>query len=69
MNDTGKLQVVNEKEAARLLGYSVKTLQNRRYLGLAPKFIKMGTAVRYRLADLEAYLDACTVLPRMEQYA
>lgn len=35
-------------------------LANWRYMGLGPKFIKIGKSVRYRASDLETYLDAQT---------
>lgn len=51
-------RLLNEKEAAPLLGLSVRTLQQRRYLGQPPRFIRLpgGRAVRYRLSDLLAYV-------------
>jgi len=48
-----------EQGAAELLHWSVKTLQRRRLQGLPPKFIKLGNrSVRYRLADLRAFVAA-----------
>ncbi len=67
MKSADTLQTVNEKVAAQLLDLSVHTLQNRRYLAQPPKFIKIGRMVRYRIADLEEYLNECTVEPRPEQ--
>ena len=60
----GKDRAVGEKEAAQITGLSVRTLQARRYFGMPPKFLKLGRAVRYRLTDLEEYLDSCKVEPR-----
>ena len=57
------LITVNEKEAARITGFSVKTLQNRRYLRQPPVFLKVGRLVRYRLSDLRAFLEGCVVEP------
>jgi len=45
-------------EAARYLGLAVSTLNKWRCLGGGPKFLKLGRAVRYRQADLEAYLSS-----------
>lgn len=52
-------KLLNEKEAAPLVGLSVRTLQQRRWLGLPPDYVKVpGTrAVRYRLSDLLAYVE------------
>ena len=66
-NELMKAEVVNEKVAAKLVGMSVKTLQNHRYLGLPPTYVKLGKSIRYRVADLQAYLDECTVMPREEK--
>lgn len=57
------LELVDEKTAARILGFSVKSLQNRRWKGLPPQFLRLGRCIRYRLSDLQDYLDACAVKP------
>ena len=62
-----KAKVVTEKVAAEMIGLSVKTLQNHRYLGLPPTYVKLGKSIRYRVADLQAYLDECTVMSREEK--
>ena len=50
--------MVNEYEAARVLGLSVKTLRRWRWAGKPPNFVKMGSAVRYEPAELQALIDA-----------
>lgn len=50
--------VLTEKETAALLRISVKGLQSWRYRGNGPKFLKLGRAVRYRRADLQAFVLA-----------
>lgn len=57
------LITLNEYEASEITGFAVKTLQRRRWEGLPPVFLKIGRKVRYRLSDLQAYLDACTIAP------
>lgn len=57
------LMTVNEKEAARITGFSVKTLQNRRYLRQPPTFLKVGRLIRYRISDLQSFLESCVVEP------
>ena len=58
-------RLLNEKEAAVLIGVSVKTLQARRYLGQEPAFIRLsGKAVRYKQSDIEAWINASRVEPR-----
>ena len=50
--------LVGEHEAARILSLKVEYLQQMRWLGTGPIFIKLGSAVRYDLGDLEAYIAA-----------
>ena len=48
-----------ETEAARVLGFSVRTLQGWRVKGGGPRFVKVGRrAVRYRRRDLIAWTEA-----------
>jgi predicted DNA-binding transcriptional regulator AlpA len=42
------------------LGKSPAVLANWRYLGTGPRFIKLNRAVRYRVSDVEAWLDEQT---------
>lgn len=51
-------RLVAENEAAEHLGLSKRTLQKWRVTGGGPPYSKLGTAVRYDLADLDAYLAA-----------
>ena len=51
--------LVDEFQAAAVLGLSPKTLRNYRLNNQGPRFIKLnGSAVRYRIADLQGYIDA-----------
>jgi excisionase family DNA binding protein len=45
-------------EAAELLGVKSSTLEQWRWQGIGPKFIKMNRAVRYRRDDLQAFVEA-----------
>ncbi|MBW6499689.1 MAG: helix-turn-helix domain-containing protein [Bacteroidales bacterium] len=49
--------VMNDADAAPLIGISVHTIRKMRSQGKGPAYIKCGKSVRYRLADLEAYLE------------
>ncbi|WP_456782934.1 helix-turn-helix transcriptional regulator [Bradyrhizobium sp. USDA 4516] len=53
----GSIALLNEKQAARLLAISFRTLQAWRRTGVGPSFIKLGRAVRYRQQDLLAWAD------------
>ncbi len=46
-----------EDEAAAFLNLSNRTLQAWRVRGCGPKFRKLGRAVRYRLEDLETFVN------------
>lgn len=48
---------VDTEGASRHIGLAVSTLEKMRVYGDGPRFVKLGRSVRYRVADLEAYLD------------
>ena len=52
--------LIDEVSLAVRLGVSRSTLQSWRYAGRGPRFIKLGRLVRYRNADVDAYLHAHT---------
>lgn len=53
-------KLLTSKEAAPLLGVSVAFLERDRWAGARVPFIKIGSrAVRYRLSDLNAYIESC----------
>lgn len=49
------LPLVAQPRAAELLGVSEYTLEDWRKRGVGPHFTHLGRAVRYSLADLEAF--------------
>jgi len=51
---------VGPAEAAERFGVQRSTLDNWRWSGDGPPFIKVGGRVRYRLSDLADWLDART---------
>ena len=51
-------ELLDEREAAAILGASVQTLRNWRWRREGPRFRKIGLRmVRYRRADLEAFVE------------
>jgi predicted DNA-binding transcriptional regulator AlpA len=48
---------LNEKELEAMLGVRVKTLQRWRLRGAGPKYKKLVGAVRYDIADVEAWIQ------------
>jgi len=49
--------VMNVQQAANYLGLAVSTLNKWRCYGDGPLFIKMGRSVRYRVKDLNDYVE------------
>jgi predicted DNA-binding transcriptional regulator AlpA len=52
--------LVDEVALAVRLGVSRSTLQSWRYVGRGPRYLKIGRLIRYRNADIEAFLRAST---------
>ncbi|HEY0113057.1 MAG TPA: helix-turn-helix domain-containing protein [Allosphingosinicella sp.] len=50
------MSTLRVREAASRLGLSASTLNKWRTQGRGPKFVKLGRAVCYRPADLDAWL-------------
>jgi hypothetical protein len=55
--------LVGEHAAAKFLGVSVRTLQDwrrlcRRGCPSGPAFVAVGNAIRYRLTDLDSYIES-----------
>ena len=55
------MQLLDQREAARLLRLSERTLERLRLQGGGPLYVKAGRAVRYRETDLEAWIAARVV--------
>lgn len=51
---------IDREEAAERLGVQGSTLDNWRWNGSGPRYIKVGGLVRYRLHDLAEWLDTRT---------
>lgn len=58
-----ELQVIGEKQAARLLSVAVQTLRNWRFLKKPPRYIKIGRSVRYQLSDLQEFMQKHKIEP------
>lgn len=50
--------LMDEARLAARLGVSRATLQSWRYAGRGPRYLKIGRLIRYREADVDAYLRA-----------
>ena len=53
-----RVRTVSPKEAGERLGVERSTLDNWRWRGWGPQYLKVGGRVRYRLVDLADWLDA-----------
>jgi len=61
-NSASREQLLNETQAADILCYSVRALQNWRHRGGGPRFVKVSArSVRYRHSDLIQWIESRTV--------
>ncbi len=54
---------LTERAAADYIGLSVRTMQKRRFERQDPPYLKIGRSVRYRVEDLDAFLEAHRINP------
>ena len=57
-HDPGAAPMLAERDAARFVGFTTATLKAWRQTGRGPAFVRVGRSVRYRVADLDAFLAA-----------
>jgi predicted DNA-binding transcriptional regulator AlpA len=50
--------LLNEHDVARLTGLSVASIRRWRLLRQGPKYLKLGSAVRYTPKDISAWLES-----------
>ena len=67
LNANDSRQLLTEEQAAKILQISPFTLLRLRVHGLkgrtGPAWVKMGKSVRYRLSDLDAWIEKQVVRP------
>lgn len=56
-------RLLSRREVAELLGVPVSTVANWASEAKGPRFLKVGRHARYRLVDVEAWLDAQSIDP------
>ena len=61
--DLKHLRLLTDVEVSAVTGLAIQTLRKRRLRKVGPPWLKIGSAVRYRLSDVEAYLDANRIDP------
>ncbi len=52
------MQILNETEVAEMLRCTKAALRRWRREGRGPRFIRVGRLIRYRLADVEEFLES-----------
>jgi excisionase family DNA binding protein len=53
-----EIVLLNEYGVSEILGVSVATIRRWRLLRQGPKYIKVGSSVRYKREDVAAWLDS-----------
>jgi predicted DNA-binding transcriptional regulator AlpA len=61
--------LLTQDECAELMKLSVRTVERLRITGAGPKFLRIRHSVRYRPADVEAWLASRTVRSTSEENA
>lgn len=56
-------KILKPSEAAEYLGRTTAALSQLRHRRMGPAYIKSGNNIRYRVTDLDAFLDAGRVEP------
>lgn len=51
------MDFLTQAEAAQYLGFSVRTLENWRWIKRGPRYYKFEGAVRYRTSDLDQWIS------------
>ena len=68
-NPNQPLNTLNTEGAAAYLGLAESTLEKARVTGTGPDFVKLGRAVRYRVADLDGWLASRVVSSTSQRVA
>jgi predicted DNA-binding transcriptional regulator AlpA len=56
---TKPTEMLNERQVAEYLNMSVASVRRWRLFRKGPKFVKIGSAVRYKHGDVETWLNSC----------
>jgi hypothetical protein len=66
--ETPRERLINEREAAALLGLTMDALRRWRWLRTGPPWYRIGAAVRYSTSDLDAFKAAARVVPQVPDH-
>lgn len=60
----GNTTLISARGTAAILGVTTATLANYRWQGRGPRFIRVGRLIRYRLDDVERWINEHTIETR-----
>ena len=63
MSDSTFTVLLTQKQVSEILAIPARTLEQMRYQRRGPAFVHVGHAVRYRLGDLNEYIERNTIRP------
>ena len=55
--------VLREPDACRYIGMSIPWMRQARMRGCGPAYLRIGRAIRYRISDLDAWLETRRIDP------
>jgi predicted DNA-binding transcriptional regulator AlpA len=58
-SSVGNPEIMNEHQVADYIGMSVASVRRWRTIRNGPKFLKIGSAVRYKREEVEGWLNSC----------
>lgn len=61
------MTLLNDIEAAKIIGLKVQTLRNYRFHGKGPAYVKMGRSIRYLEEDLKQYILENRIVPEVAE--
>jgi len=61
---TAEHQLIGKKELSKFLGVSEGTVTRMVTTGTGPRYYRVGLFVKFKLSDVQAYLEQCAVEPR-----
>ena len=67
MKECLQRMLLDEKQLAKIINRSVRTLRNDRCQGRGLPYVKIGGSIRYSLADVERYLKRRRINPESEE--
>jgi len=60
-------EYLNDKQAARYIGFHEQTLRNWRHARKGPKYVKQYRSVRYSVRDLDEWMEGRKITPSSEE--